>query len=56
MIHLAKESVPDVVLLAPGRRNGIVQVTNSNMTAHKGYWSWVAQEVPASASLMYTHE
>jgi hypothetical protein len=56
MIHLAKESVPDVVLLAPGRRNGIVQVTNSNMTAHKGYWSWVAEEVPASASLMYTHE
>ena len=44
MISLAGEPVPDVVI-APGRRYAIVKVTNSNMTAHKGRWSWTAQEM-----------
>jgi len=44
MIHLASESVEDV-LLRPGWRYGILKVTNSTMTAHKGAWSWTAHEV-----------
>jgi len=44
MIYLAEEPVPDVVI-APGRRYAIVKVTNSNMTAHRGRWSWIAQEM-----------
>jgi hypothetical protein len=44
MIHLASESVEDVVL-CPGSRYGILKVTNNNMTAHKGLWSWTAQVV-----------
>jgi hypothetical protein len=44
MIYLATEAVPDVVI-APGRRYAIVKVTNSAMTAHKGRWSWTAEEV-----------
>ena len=44
MISLAGEPVPDVVI-APGRRYAILKVTNSNMTAHKGPWSWTAQEM-----------
>lgn len=44
MISLAGEPVPDVVI-APGRRYAILKVTNSNMTAHKGRWSWTAQEM-----------
>jgi hypothetical protein len=44
MIHLASESVEDV-LLRPGSRYGILKVTNNNMTAHKGLWSWTAQVV-----------
>ena len=43
MISLAGELVPDVVI-APGRRYAIVKVTNSNMTAHRGRWSWTVQE------------
>jgi hypothetical protein len=44
MISLAGEPVPDVVI-APGRRYAILKVTNSNMTVHKGRWSWTAQEM-----------
>src|SRR6266481_1592553 len=50
MIHLAMESVPDVVI-APGRRYAIVKVTNSNMTAHKGRWSWIASEMRSTNRL-----
>jgi hypothetical protein len=50
MIHLATESVPDVVL-APGRRYAIVKVTNSTMTARKGRWSWIAQEIRSTNRL-----
>ena len=46
MISLAGEFVPDV-MIAPGRRSAILEVTNSNMTAHKGGWSWTAQEIGA---------
>ena len=45
MISLAGELVPDVVI-APGRRYAILKVTNSKMTAHKGQWSWTAQQIP----------
>ena len=44
MIYLARELVPDMVI-APGTRYAIVKVTNSNMTAHRGHWSWIAQEM-----------
>jgi hypothetical protein len=44
MISLAGEPVPDVVIV-PGRRYAILKVANSNMTAHKGRWSWTAQEM-----------
>jgi hypothetical protein len=44
MIHLAYESVENVVL-CPGSRYGSLKVTNNKMTAHKGLWSWTAQEV-----------
>jgi hypothetical protein len=49
-IHLAIEPVPDVVL-APGRRYAIVKVTNSTMTARKGRWSWIAQEMRSTNRL-----
>jgi len=52
MIYLAGEAVPDVVI-APGRRYAIVKVTNSNMTAHKGRWSWTAQEVQSTNPLSH---
>ena len=44
MIYLDTELGPDVEI-APGRRYAIVKITNSNMTAHKGPWSWTAQEM-----------
>ena len=31
-------------MIRPGLRYGIVKVTNGTMTAHKGVWSWTAQE------------
>jgi len=43
MIHLASESVEDVVL-RPGLRYAILEVTNHMMTAHKGVWEWIARE------------
>jgi hypothetical protein len=51
-ISLAGEPVPDVVI-APGRRYAIVKITNSAMTAHKGWWSWTAEEARATPS--YSH-
>jgi hypothetical protein len=44
--------VPDVVI-APGRRYAIVKVTNSNMTAHKGRWSWTAEDVQSTNRLSH---
>jgi len=43
MIHLASESVEDVVL-RPGLRYAILKVTNNMMTAHKGVWKWIVLE------------
>ena len=50
MIYLAGEAVPDAVI-APGRRYAIVKVTNSTMTARKGRWSWIAQEIRSTNRL-----
>jgi hypothetical protein len=45
MIHLAQGHGLDNVVVRPGLRYAIFEVTNSNMTAHKGVWSWTAQEL-----------
>jgi len=50
MIHLAMEAVTDVVI-APGRLYAIIKVTNSNMTAHKGHWGWIAKEMRSTNRL-----
>jgi hypothetical protein len=49
MILLSNDTVPDVMLF-PGRRYGIVEVTNSTMTAHKGHWRWIAEDVSSATS------
>ena len=54
MIRLGNEDVLEDVVIRPGLRYGIVKVTNGTMTAHKGVWSWTAQETylgPRFASL-----
>ena len=54
MIHLGSEDVREDVVICPGSRYAIVKVTNGSMTAHKGVWSWTAQETylgPRFASL-----
>jgi hypothetical protein len=50
MIHLATAPVPDVVI-APGIRYAIVKVTDSNMTARKGRWTWAASEMRSTNRL-----
>jgi hypothetical protein len=45
MVHLADNEVREEVVIHPGRRYAIFKVTNDAMTAHKGTWSWTAQEV-----------
>jgi hypothetical protein len=45
MIRLGNEEVPEEVVLRPGFRYAILKITNGTMTAHKGVWSWNAQEV-----------
>ena len=44
MIRLGSEDVGEEVVIRPGSRYGILKVTNGDMTAHKGVWSWTAQE------------
>jgi hypothetical protein len=44
MIRLGNEDVREDVVIRPGSRYGIIKVTNGTMTAHKGVWSWHAQE------------
>ena len=51
MIHLGSEDVREEVMIRPGLRYAIVKVTNGTMTAHKGVWSWTAQEVNLSSPL-----
>jgi hypothetical protein len=45
MIHLAQEDVLENVVICPELRCAIFEITNGNMTAHKGVWSWAAQEL-----------
>jgi len=45
MIHLGAANLDEDVVIRPGLRYAIVKVTNGTMTAHKGTWSWTAQEV-----------
>src|ERR1700733_13610328 len=45
MIRLGSEIVPEEVVIRPGLRYAIVKVTNGTMTAHKGTWSWTAQQL-----------
>ena len=45
MIRLGSEKVREEVVIRQGLRYAIVKVTNDTMTAHKGIWSWTAQEV-----------
>ena len=45
MIHLGSGDVAEDVVIRPGLRYAIVKVSNDKMTAHKGTWSWTAQEV-----------
>jgi hypothetical protein len=52
MIYLGAEAAPDVQI-APGKRYAILKITNSNMTAHKGRWSWIAKEVRATKSFSH---
>ena len=52
MIYLRTELVSDVEIV-PGKRYAIVKVTNSKMTAHKGRWSWTAQEVRSTNRLSH---
>jgi hypothetical protein len=44
-IRLGNEDVGEEALLRPGSRYAIFKVTNGTMTARKGVWSWIAQEV-----------
>src|SRR6202795_4605826 len=45
MIRLGNEDVGEEAVLRPGSRYAIFKVTNGTMTARKGVWSWIAQEV-----------
>jgi hypothetical protein len=45
MIHLGSEDVREDFVIRPGSRYAIAKVTNGTMTAHRGVWSWTAQEV-----------
>jgi hypothetical protein len=48
MIRLGNEDVGEEVVIRPGSRYAILKITNGTMTAHKGVWSWTAQEVEPS--------
>ena len=50
MIRLGSEKVREEVVIRPGLRYAKVKVTNDTVTAHKGIWSWTAQEVRSRAS------
>ena len=45
MIHLGSGDVAEDAVIRPGLRYAIVKVTNDTMTAHKGTWSWTAQQI-----------
>jgi hypothetical protein len=45
MFHLGNEDVPEQIEICPRLLYAFVKVTDDTMTAHKGVWSWTAQEV-----------
>jgi hypothetical protein len=45
MIRLRDQDVGEEAVLRPGSRYAIFKVLNGTMTARKGVWSWIAQEV-----------
>jgi hypothetical protein len=45
MIHLANDEVREEVVIRPGIRYAFLKVINDAMTAHKGVWSWTAQQL-----------
>jgi hypothetical protein len=49
MIRLANEEAREDVVICPGLRYAILQVTNATLTADKGVWRWTAQEVRLEA-------
>ena len=51
MIRLGSDDFREEVVIRPGLRYAIVKVTNDKTTAHKGTWSWTAQEVNLKAPL-----
>jgi hypothetical protein len=48
MIHLANQDGLGDVVISPTLRYAILKITNNNMTAHKGVWNWIAEEVDYS--------
>jgi hypothetical protein len=45
MIRLGNEDVREEVVIRRGSRYAILKITNGTMTAHKGVWSWTAEEI-----------
>jgi hypothetical protein len=45
MIHLANQDGLGDVVISRTLRYAILKITNNNMTAHKGVWNWIAEEV-----------
>jgi hypothetical protein len=48
MIHLANQDGLGDVVISPILRYAILKITNSNMTAHKGVWTRMAEQVDYS--------
>ena len=45
MIRLGGQDVGEEAILSPGFRYAIFKILNRTMTADKGLWSWIAQEL-----------
>ena len=45
VIRPANQDAGEAGILRPGSRYAIFKITNGIMTAHKGLWTWTAQEV-----------
>jgi hypothetical protein len=46
LIRLENQDVGEEAILQAGSRYAIFKVLNGTMTARKGVWSWIAQELP----------
>jgi hypothetical protein len=44
-IRLGNKDVGEEVVIRPGSRYAILKVTTGTMTARKGVWNWISQEV-----------